>query len=72
MWHVPLRACRNIESKSLNNTSLNIVEVLFILIKRTYDLFIPHLKSPVPYKLQVLLDQLCETSLFTKGVNYEG
>ena len=66
MCHVPLRACSNIESKSLNKTYLNIVEVLFILIKRTHDLFIPHLKSPVSYKLKVLLNQLCEMSLFTK------
>ena len=39
---------------------------LFILITRTHDLFIPHLKSPVLYKLQVLLNQLCKMSLFTK------
>ena len=66
MCHIPLRACSNIESKSLNYTYLNIFEVLFILITRTHDLFIPHLKSPVLYKLQVLLNQLYETSLFTK------
>ena len=40
---------------------------VIILIVRTHDLLIPHLISPALYKLQVLLNQLCETFCLQSG-----